>query len=439
MKKLIVIFTVLILNTVIVNSQDYWEVLDTPQGIGVHSIDLNLNGDIFIGVALSTGGGILRNLNNLNTWDTSLFFTNQIIGTIFIDKTDNIFAASRHIFYSNNNGVSWGQIYNGQVFGINSILENSDDSIFFGIWGGIFKYDSISANWVQVLLLGNSEVVNAIIEDTITWKLYAGTINFLGGGGVYKSEDGGDSWEHIGLMNHYVSSLAINSSGDLFAGTRGHHYLYSGGVFILSNGQSEWINLNNEELVTSIIINSEDSIYIGCSNLDWYSGGVRQSTDNGQTWEIINTGMGNKDIEELILGPEGHLFAVANNSPIPLFKSVNSTLPIAPQPSNYPEDFLAHNIELEWTDPVIGILPHAYLVLMSDISFEAIETQIDNVAVPDSDNAKNILYGIEKCIFTNLIPATVYYFKIFPYTSNGDLINYKTEGGGIQAMKITKE
>ena len=111
----------------------------------------------------------------------------------------------------------------------------------------------------------------------------------------------------------------------------------------------------------------------------------------------------------------------------------------SPQPSNYPENFSAHNIELQWTDPDEGVLPHAYLVLMSEISFEAIKTPIDNVAVPDSYTVKNISYGVEKCIFTNLTPGTLYYFRIFPYTSNGDLINYKTEGGGIQAMKMTKE
>ncbi|MBI9037277.1 MAG: hypothetical protein JEY97_04020 [Bacteroidales bacterium] len=113
--------------------------------------------------------------------------------------------------------------------------------------------------------------------------------------------------------------------------------------------------------------------------------------------------------------------------------------PPSPQPSNYPENFSAHNIELEWNDPVNGILPHANLVLMSDISFEAIEIPVDNVAVPDSDIAKNIPYGEEKCLFTNLIPATVYYFKIFPYTVSGGEINYKTDEGGIQTMKMTKE
>ncbi|MBI9039034.1 MAG: hypothetical protein JEY97_12945 [Bacteroidales bacterium] len=436
MKKLIMIFTVLILNSYIVNSQDYWEIIDTPPGIDLHSIDVNSNGDMFIGVGLSTGGGVLRNLNNLNTWDTSLYFNNDVIGKIYIDKYNNVFAASDHLYYSDNNGDSWTQIYFEQGFGITSILRNSDNLIFFGKWGGIFKYDSIGSNWVQVLSLGNTEVVNAIIEDTITGSLYAGTTKYTGnGGGIYQSEDGGNIWEHIGLINQNVSSLALNSSGDLFAGTRN----FIGGVFVLPAGSDVWTNLNNIELVTSIVINSENSIYIGCSNLDGYTGGVRQSVNNGQTWEIINTGMGDKDIENLKIGADGHLFAVAYNSPIPLFKSVNSTLPITPQPSNYPENFSAHNIELQWTDPEEGILPHAYLILMSDISFEAIKTPVDNVAILDGHKAKNITYGVEKCVFSNLAPGTEYYFRIFPYTYNSYSINYKNEEEAIQTMKRTKE
>ena len=85
-----------------------------------------------------------------------------------------------------------------------------------------------------------------------------------------------------------------------------------------------------------------------------------------------------------------------------------------PEPENYPENFSAHNIEMEWIDPVNGVLPHAYFVLMSDISFEAIEIPVDNVAVPDSETAKNIAHGVEKCMFTNLTLGTLYYFKIFP-------------------------
>jgi hypothetical protein len=112
---------------------------------------------------------------------------------------------------------------------------------------------------------------------------------------------------------------------------------------------------------------------------------------------------------------------------------------LQPEPSNYPENFSAHNIILEWEDPTTGVLPTANLVLMSNVGFEAIEIPVDNVAVPNSVTAKNIAYGVERCLFTNLTPSTIFYFKIFPYTVNGDFINYKTDGGGIQAMKMTSE
>ena len=169
--------------------------------------------------------------------------------------------------------------------------------------------------------------------------IFIGTINWTGGGGVYRSVDGGDSWEHIGLTDHYVSSLAMNSSGNLFAGTRGHYSLYVGGVYVLHEGQTEWVNLNDEELVTTMVINSEDEIYIGCSTLDFFWGGVRCSMDNGQTWEDISLEtMYDRDIESLILGPQEHLYALEYNSPTPLYKSVNST--ITSVPVNRNEDSL---------------------------------------------------------------------------------------------------
>jgi len=306
-------------------AQDFWEVLNTPAGYGVNSLAINSDEDIFVGFATPSGGGVFHKLNNGNSWDTSLFFSNNLIGEIYIDKSDNIFAATSDAYYSDDNGDNWSLIFPSHIMGVNSIYRSSFNSTFIGIWGGIYKSDSINSNWVQVLPLENIESVNAIIEETNTGLLYAGTTNYINGGGVYRSVDGGDTWENIGLINHYVSSLALNSSGDLFAGVRGGNSCPPpSGVFKLPHDQAEWINVKDQELVTSMVINSKDEIYIGCSNLDLYIGGVRRSVDNGQTWEMINTGMGNQNIGELVLDSEGYLYVVANSS-TPLFKSNRST------------------------------------------------------------------------------------------------------------------
>ena len=102
--------------------------------------------------------------------------------------------------------------------------------------------------------------------------------------------------------------------------------MYSGGVFVLLNGQQEWINLNNIELVTSIAINSDDEIFIGCSSLDAYNGGVRYSADNGQNWEdISHESMHIYDIDGLVFGPGEYLYAFSHNSSTPLYKSLEPT------------------------------------------------------------------------------------------------------------------
>lgn len=318
---------ILILNIKQSFSQDYWEIVEMPVGLGVSSIDVNSNNDLFAGGAGSGWGGVFSLAANTNNWDTLLCLNNDAIGAIYIDRFNNVYAATDELYFSENNGTDWDMIFDNQINGIKSIYRSQNKNCYIGFWGGIYKSDTNGLNWTQVLTLENYELVNEIIEDINNDMLYTGTINFLGEGGVYCSEDGGDSWEQIGLSDHYVAALAINSSGDLFAGTRGHHYLYTGGVFVLPYGESEWINLKDDELVTSILINVEDDIYIGCSGLDYFGGGVRFSNDNGQSWEDISLeSMYMYDIEDLAIDTEGYLYAREQNSGIPLYKSINSTI-----------------------------------------------------------------------------------------------------------------
>ena len=53
--------------------------------------------------------------------------------------------------------------------------------------------------------------------------IFAGTLFGGAAGGVFRSSDNGDSWSQIntGLTNTSVSALAVNSSDDIFAGTNG--------------------------------------------------------------------------------------------------------------------------------------------------------------------------------------------------------------------------
>jgi hypothetical protein len=164
-------------------------------------------------------------------------------------------------------------------------------------------------------------VVNAIIENS-DGILFAGVIDFFGGGGVYHSLDNGDSWQQVGLNNKFISSLAVSSSGVLFTGSRGDYEYGGGGVYRSEDNGLTWEEIAYNVLVTSMAIDPNDVIYIGCTNEHGGQGGVFRSVDNGDTWELIITGMGVRlDVDGLSLSPDGYLYAYSRWS---LRRSVDS-------------------------------------------------------------------------------------------------------------------
>lgn len=124
--------------------------------------------------------------------------------------------------------------------------------------------------------------------------------------------------------------------------------------------------------------------------------------------------------------------------------TANSGGPL-PEPTNYPTSFTAtpapFSISLTWTDAIGAQLPGAYLILASDQN--NIVTPVDGTPVPNDQNlgdghgALNILQGVQAASFGNLPSNKTFYFKIFPYTNSGALINYKTDGTAPSANALT--
>lgn len=101
---------------------------------------------------------------------------------------------------------------------------------------------------------------------------------------------------------------------------------------------------------------------------------------------------------------------------------------LAPEPTNYPTEFSAHNIKLQWIDATGSVLPDGYLILASTVGYAYIEAPVDGMPIPTGPMAKNVNYGVREVWFTNLIPDTFYYFKMYGYSGSGSSINYKVVG-----------
>ncbi len=116
-----------------------------------------------------------------------------------------------------------------------------------------------------------------------------------------------------------------------------------------------------------------------------------------------------------------------------------------PEPTNYPTSFAAANapytVNLSWTDATGGQTPTAYLILASDQN--NITAPVDGTPVPDDatladgHGALNIFQGVQHATFGNLPSNKQFFFKIFPYTNAGTLIDYKTGGTPPSAVITT--
>ncbi len=107
------------------------------------------------------------------------------------------------------------------------------------------------------------------------------------GGGVFRSDDGGVSWQPAGLQGEVVRALEFAPSDPamLVAGTRS-------GVFRSTDAGRNWQRISpadDPELrnVDSVAVDPTDSqmIYAGTYHLPW------KTTDGGKTWKSISAGL----------------------------------------------------------------------------------------------------------------------------------------------------
>ncbi len=147
---------------------------------------------------------------------------------------------------------------------------------------------------------GSVYPVNVLAVEPDEQSLFAGT----GGGGVFRSIDGGQTWQPVnqGLTDPNVWAFTVGPDGQsLFTGT------FGGGVFHFDNEEQTWQSVNQglTSLHVFALIMGPDgqSLFVGTND-----GGVFRSDNGGQTWHPVNEGLTNLTVRVLIVGPDGQSF-----------------------------------------------------------------------------------------------------------------------------------
>ena len=150
------------------------------------------------------------------------------------------------VFKSTDRGNNWTQINNGLNSLETNVLAvdpNDSDVLYLGTDDdGIYKSINGGENWEKLIPTASFGVGDIIVDPQNSNNVYMGTVDYfrlsesrgvLGDFGVYKSTDGGTTWEEFnsGLNHLGVFSLELSEENRiLYAGTR------AGGVY--------WINLD---------------------------------------------------------------------------------------------------------------------------------------------------------------------------------------------------
>ena len=194
--------------------------------------------------------------------------------------------------------------------------------------GGVWKTIDGGLNWSPIF--DNQEVhsIGAIsVAPSDPMTIYVGTgessirSNVSIGNGVYKSEDGGETWKHLGLENTgRISRIIIHPKNRdlIYVGSLGHAYSpqKERGVFMSENGGESWkhvLFIDSNTGISDMVMDPDNSriLFAGAWQLDlktWrrISGGpgsgIFKSVDGGISWtKLKGNGLPKKDVGKIAL------------------------------------------------------------------------------------------------------------------------------------------
>ena len=140
----------------------------------------------------------------------------------------------------------------------------------------------------------------------------------VGSGGVWKTKNRGTTWESIfdDEDSYSIGCLTLdpNNPNTIWVGTgenvSGRHVGYGTGVYRSRDGGQNWesMGLEDSERIGMIRVDPRDSnvIFVAAQGPLWSGGGERglyKSTDGGENWrKVLGDGLGNTDLDDQYTG-----------------------------------------------------------------------------------------------------------------------------------------
>ena len=303
------------------------------RAIAVHPTDPNR---IFVG----SWAGLFRSDDGGGSWefvDTGQWFIDVSVVVFSVSNPDVMYLAvgGSSLRKSTNGGIHWNPVWIWPPADITTIAVDptNPDIAYFGSWGsGAFKTTDGGDTWKK-LALSDLDIITIAIdpEDPTTlfvssdmlWKSTDGgeswdisswavhdiafdpydsqIVYTAGTPGVRKSLNSGRTWDQAGtgLESEYVNEIAI----DPFHPSKVIACTIANGVFLSNDGGQVWNQANKGLVATEISAlaldpRSPDTVYAGT-----FYQGLFKSSDGGSSWQDIGTGLEPGSIMAVVVNP----------------------------------------------------------------------------------------------------------------------------------------
>ena len=283
-------------------------------------VDPQNSGTIYAGTQISgqnnSGGGIYKSTDGGANWQLMSFEPGSGVavnalatdpqnpGTVYAARSTGKGGFSFE--KSTDGGASWTRSdpgFQANIIGMVVDPRNSKTIYLTSFNSGIFKSIDGGASW-NPLSLGRTNTqsldyccfpASVVIDAQNTSTLYAARND-----GVFRSTDGGTSWSglsSVGPTYNYIHGLAVDShtSGTVYAAT-------GAGAFKSTDFGATWTAINSglramDVMSVAIDTKNPGTMYVGTDSL-----GVFKSTDSGKSWSPASSGIDVSYPTEFVVG-----------------------------------------------------------------------------------------------------------------------------------------
>lgn len=279
---------------------DTWTVVDIP-GLSINGVNaLYVHDGIFYAAGV---GEVFVSSDNMISWQqANIYPSGSVTSMNSSDGLVYLTTSNGKYFTTDDNGENWTQYQNAvtESFALGLLFTN--DKIIMTTAEGVYESFDNGTTWSL-----NNTGIKALTIESIGRNsdyLFAGTT----GQGIFRSEDEGQNWS---LINNGIDALNAGTVSDIVTVNETLFIATGGGIYVSDDHGDSWVNKfapgTNKSTET---LDFDDGVFATTVN----GTGVFISTDMGDTWVLAETDGFNVETSYSSIILHGNTVVVANHS-----------------------------------------------------------------------------------------------------------------------------